>query len=102
MGKHFLLAQAPDKERAMHFGKITSCPLNNLFRGQLGCSPQLYSASPQLYSSWTNTAVIIELLLHRHRLRQIPRLIYIAPACHGRMVRKQLQRDDCQQRAECL
>jgi hypothetical protein len=29
-----------------HYGKITCCPLNKLFRGQHNCTPQFYS-------SWT-------------------------------------------------
>lgn len=37
-------------------------------------------------------------LLHRHRLRQIPRLVHIRPARQRRVVRQQLQRHDMQDR----
>src|SRR5687768_798977 len=33
------------------------------------------------------------LLFHRHRLRQVPRLIDVAAATHGDVIRQQLQRD---------
>src|SRR5579884_267153 len=48
---------------------------------------------------------MMELLFHRHRLRQIPRLIHITPPGYRRMVREQLQRDNSQQwteRLQCL
>ena len=35
-------------------------------------------------------------LLHRHTLRQIPRLVYIGAACASRVIRQQLQRHDVQ------
>ena len=37
------------------------------------------------------------LLLHRHALRQIPRLIHIRGAADGDVIRQQLQRDHGQQ-----
>src|SRR6516162_2815041 len=34
------------------------------------------------------------LLLHRHRLRQVPRLVNVASTAHSDVIRQQLKRDD--------
>ena len=46
------------------------------------------------------TNKLINFLIHRQRLRQIPRKIGIKPAHHAHVIRKQLQRQHSQQRAD--
>ena len=39
-------------------------------------------------------------LLHRHRLREVPRLVYVATSSHGDVIGQELQRNDGQDRRE--
>src|SRR5438105_4519958 len=41
-------------------------------------------------------------LLHRHALRQIARLVHVAPARHCRVIGEQLEGDDAEERLERL
>lgn len=76
--------------------KIFGYDVEGWIREQLrkdGCHPDR-AAAPRI-STIEGAAA---LLLHRHRLRQIPRLVHVRPPRHRGVVRQQLQGHDMQDR----